>query len=154
MEDVVQGRRTIDEKKIKHRKKNKKKDKKKTGKRPVDTPVTKSNHVDGGDDVMMGLTDTMQRASLVPRSVSFGRRARNRAPERSQNRRPRPPLVQPNGGRTFGLNKPTATERSEGNLLAANTGKVSPRPNRRERRAAARAAAAAAQGNSNMDVDM
>ena len=86
MEDVVQGRRTTNEKKIKHRKKKKKKDKKKTGKRPVDTPVTKSNHVDGGDDVMMGLTDTMQRVSLVPRSVSFGRRARNRAPERSLQR--------------------------------------------------------------------
>ena len=143
------------------KKKKKKRNQKKTGRAgntsstqgPAEDIVAMAIDGDGdddNDDGMAGLARTMLHMSMVPRSISFGRRARNRAPERSRSRRQPLPL-QAHGGKTSGRKASPAgavlgtTAGTELCLVEVHAAAELRRPNRRERRAAARAAAAAQQ---------
>eukprot|EP00946_MAST-07B_sp_MAST-7B-sp1_P003377 g3377.t1 len=139
--------------KLKRAKGKKKRDKETIG------ALSASHTLEEGEDVVMGgtgndgiseLTGTMQRMSMVPRSISFGRRSRNRAPERPHRHADR------FGGSKKSEQREVAGSAGKGMLLRA----AERRPNRRQRRAAARAAAAAAaaaavsgQGEMDMDVE-
>ena len=92
---------------------------------------------------MEGLTNAMQRVSMVPRSISFGRRSRNRVLSKSGKKSIPYQKCSSDRVRKSGANSATAKIAAESNSGSPSglnqRGLSNKRPNRRERRAAARA---------------